>query len=79
MNGYLVIRTYWNYSDQQSNAQELKETYDEARKRMFTILGGDIGKDNVAFEIVMIVDARNGMQMVCETINNRAESEGEGE
>ena len=78
MDGYLVVRTYWNYSDQQSNAQELKATYDEARKRMFTILGGDIGKDTVAFEIVMIVDARNGMQMNCETIDNRPpEPEGE--
>ena len=76
MNGFLVVRTYWNYSDQQSNAQELKATYDEARKRMFTILGGDIGKDSVAFEIVMIVNAKNGMQMNCETIDNRPDPEG---
>ena len=78
MDGYLVVRTYWNYNDQQSNSQELKTTFDEARKRMFTILGGDIGKDSVAFEIVMIVNAQNGMQMACETVDNRPpEPEGE--
>ena len=79
MEGYLVVRTYWNYSYQQSNSQELKAGYDEARKRMFTILGGDINKDSVAFEIVMIIDAKTGVQLCCEVINNRPEPEPEPE
>ena len=77
MNGFLVIRTYWNYNDQQSNSQELKATFDEARKRMFTILGTDIGKDSIQFEIVTILDARTGLQMEKEIVDNRPEPEPE--
>ena len=71
MEGYLVVRTYWNYNDQQSNSQELKTTFDEARKRMFTILGSDIGKDTIQFEIVTILDAKTGLQMEKEIVDNR--------
>ena len=71
MEGYLVVRTYWDYSGKQSNSQELKETYDLAKKRMYTILGGDIAKDTVAFEIVTILNATNGLQLTCDVIDNR--------
>lgn len=71
MEGYLVVRTWWDYTGKQSNSQELKETYDLAKKRMYTILGGDIGKDTVAFEIVTILNATSGMQLVCDVIDNR--------
>lgn len=71
MEGYLVVRTWWDYTDKQSNSQELKETYDLAKKRMYTILGGDIGKETCAFEIVTILDAKTGMQMACDVIDNR--------
>lgn len=71
MEGYLVIRTYWDYTGKQSNSQELKETFDLAKKRMYTILGSDIDKDTVAFEIVTILDAKTGMQLSCDVIDNR--------
>lgn len=77
MEGYLVVRTWWDYSDKQSNSQELKETFDLAKKRMYTILGGDIGKDTVAFEIVTILNAQSGEQVRVEVIDNRPEPEPE--
>lgn len=73
MEGYLVIRTYWDYTGKQSNSQELKETFELAKKRMYTILGSDIEKETVAFEIVTILDAKTGMQLSCDVIDNRTE------
>lgn len=75
MEGYLVVRTWWDYSGKQSNSQELKETFDLAKKRMYTILGGDIEKDTVAFEIVTILNATNGVQVLSDVIDNRPEPE----
>lgn len=73
MEGYLVIRTYWDYTGKQSNSQELKETFELAKKRMYTILGSDIEKETVAFEVVTILDAKTGMQLSCDVIDNRTE------
>lgn len=79
MDGYLVVRTYWASTGTQSNSQELKETFELAKKRMYTILGSDIDKETVAFEIVTILDARTGMQMLCEVVDNRPDPEPEPE
>lgn len=73
MEGYLVVRTWWDNTGKQSNSQELKETFELAKKRMYTILGSDIDKDTVAFEIVTILDAKTGMQLSCDVIDNRPE------
>ena len=73
MDTYLVDRIFWNYQNQKSHSCEEVETYDLAKKRAYTILGSDIGKDTVAFEIVTILSGSDGHQMFLETVDNRTE------
>lgn len=65
---YLVVRCFWNYQNQQSNSIEKFTDFNAAKKRFYTILGSDIGKDTVAYEIVTILD-RYGMQLSQYTAN----------
>lgn len=74
MDLFLVVRTFWNAQGQRSNSQEEFSTFDNAKKRFYTILGGDIGKDSVAYEIVTILNGQ-GIQIMVETIDNRVAEE----
>ena len=74
MDLFLVVRTFWNAQGQRSNSQEEFSTFDNAKKRFYTILGGDIGKDSVAYEIVTILNGQ-GIQIMVETIDNRVVEE----
>lgn len=65
---YLVVRCFWNYQNQQSNSIEKFTDFNAAKKRFYTILGSDIDKDTVAYEIVTILD-RYGMQLSQYTAN----------
>ena len=78
METYLVVRTFWNNSGKMSNSQEEYATFDLAKKRAYTILGTDIGKETVAYEIVTILSG-TGTQMFLETVDNRVVEEPEGE
>ena len=78
METFLVVRTFWNSTGKMSNSQEEFATFDLAKKRAYTILGTDIGKDSVAYEIVTILSG-TGTQMFLETVDNRPEPEPEPE
>ena len=78
METYLVVRTFWNNSGKMSNSQEEYATFDLAKKRAYTILGTDIGKETVAYEIVTILSG-TGTQMFLETVDNRVVEAPEGE
>jgi len=69
---FIVVRIYWNASGTRSNSCEEFDTFDLAKKRAYTILGSDIGKDSVQYEIVSILNGA-GLQMFLETVDNRVE------
>lgn len=71
METFIVTRIFWNGQGTRSNSCEEFDTFDLAKKRAYTILGSDIGKDSVSFEIVTILSAADGHQMFLETIDNR--------
>ena len=74
-NKFLVVRTYWNYSGQQSNSQEAKDSLKLAKKRAYTILGSDIDSENIAREVVTILNP-DGLQVFLEVVDNREPVEG---
>ena len=74
METFIVVRIYWNGQGTRSNSCEEFETFDLAKKRAYTILGSDIGKDSVSYEIVSILSG-TGTQMFLETVDNRTEPE----
>ena len=76
MGTFIVTRIYWNGEGTRSNSCEEYESFDLAKKRAYTILGSDIGKDSVAFEIVTILSGADGHQMFLETVDNRPAVEG---
>ena len=57
---YLVVRCFWNASGTQSNSIEKFTDFNAAKKRFYTIMGSDIDKDSVSYEIVTILDASGG-------------------
>lgn len=70
MNIFLVERIFWNGQGSKSHSCEEFPTFNDAKKRMYTILGSDIGKESVAYEIVTILNGQ-GIQLVVETVDNR--------
>lgn len=74
METFIVTRIFWNGQGTRSNSCEEFDTFDLAKKRAYTILGSDIGKDSVAYEIVTILSG-TGAQMFLETIDNRVVEE----
>ena len=68
---FIVVRVFWNGAGTRSNSCEEYDTFDLAKKRAYTILGSDIGKDGVSFEIVTILAGSDGHQMFLETVDNR--------
>lgn len=78
METFIVTRIFWNGQGTRSNSCEEFDTFDLAKKRAYTILGSDIGKDSVQYEIVSILNGA-GLQMFLETIDNRTPEEPEPE
>lgn len=74
METFIVTRIFWNGQGTRSNSCEEFETFDLAKKRAYTILGSDIGKDSVAYEIVTILSG-TGTQMFLEIVDNRVAEE----
>ena len=74
METYIVTRIFWNGQGTRSNSCEEFDTFDLAKKRAYTILGTDIGKETVSYEIVTILSG-TGTQMFLETVDNRQEPE----
>lgn len=74
METFIVTRIFWNGQGTRSNSCEEFDTFDLAKKRAYTILGSDIGKDSVAYEIVTILSG-TGTQMFLETVDNRVVEE----
>lgn len=70
METFIVTRIFWNGQGAKSNSCEEFDTFDLAKKRAYTILGSDIGKDSVAYEIVTILSG-TGTQMFLEIVDNR--------
>lgn len=78
METFIVTRIFWNGQGTRSNSCEEFDTFDLAKKRAYTILGSDIGKDSVAYEIVTILSG-TGTQMFLEIVDNRVVEEPEEE
>lgn len=74
MDIFLVERIFWNGQGSKSHSCEEFPTFNDAKKRMYTILGSDIGKDSVAYEIVTILNGQ-GIQIMVEIVDNRVAEE----
>ena len=75
---YLVVRVFWNGQGTQSNSIERYTDFNAARKRFYTILGSDIDKSSVSYEIVTILDnTGNHFPGYTATIDNGGETPNE--
>ena len=67
---YIVTRFNVKTNEQETHSQEKFADYKQAMKRYYSILATDIDSDQIAYEIVQVVDSITGQAIASQIITN---------